>query len=47
MSYDKLLGPVLMFPADRDTDVVEISIKGTATQVAKAKKVLEEKRIVF
>ena len=34
-------------PADRGTDVVEISIKGTASQVAKAKKILEEKRIVF
>ncbi len=34
-------------PADRDTDTVEISIKGTASQVAKAKKALEEKRTVF
>ncbi|KAF7544898.1 hypothetical protein G7046_g9681 [Stylonectria norvegica] len=34
-------------PADRDTQVVEIQIKGTASQVAKAKKALEEKRAVF
>ncbi|CVK93639.1 related to SCP160 protein [Fusarium mangiferae] len=34
-------------PQDRDTDIVEIQIKGTASQVAKAKKVLEEKRAVF
>ncbi|KAM3497889.1 hypothetical protein MY10362_008770 [Beauveria mimosiformis] len=34
-------------PADRDTDTVQILIKGTASQVAKAKKALEEKRAVF
>ncbi|XP_044716233.1 KH domain-containing protein [Hirsutella rhossiliensis] len=34
-------------PADRDTDIVDILIKGTASQVAKARKVLEEKRAVF
>ncbi|KAF5009408.1 hypothetical protein FDECE_4375 [Fusarium decemcellulare] len=34
-------------PADRDTPIVEIQIKGTASQVAKAKKILEEKRAVF
>ncbi|KAI5467756.1 putative RNA binding effector protein Scp160 [Mariannaea sp. PMI_226] len=34
-------------PADRDTPVVEILLKGTASQVAKAKKILEEKRAVF
>ncbi|KAF4971565.1 hypothetical protein FZEAL_9810, partial [Fusarium zealandicum] len=34
-------------PADRDTDIVEIQLKGTAAQVAKAKKILEEKRSVF
>ncbi|KAK0385284.1 hypothetical protein NLU13_7760 [Sarocladium strictum] len=34
-------------PADRDTEIVEIIIKGTASQVAKAKKILEEKRSVF
>lgn len=34
-------------PADRDTDIVELIVKGTASQVAKAKKVLEEKRAVF
>ncbi|GJN73524.1 hypothetical protein PLICBS_007604 [Purpureocillium lilacinum] len=34
-------------PADRDTDIVEIVIKGTASQVAQARKILEEKRAVF
>ncbi|KJZ70421.1 hypothetical protein HIM_10189 [Hirsutella minnesotensis 3608] len=34
-------------PADRDTEVVEIFIKGTAAQVDKARKMLEEKRAVF
>ncbi|KAH7312304.1 hypothetical protein B0I35DRAFT_452305 [Stachybotrys elegans] len=34
-------------PADRDTDIVEIIVKGTASQVANAKKVLEQKRAVF
>jgi rRNA processing protein Krr1/Pno1 len=34
-------------PGDRDTPVVELTIKGTASQVAKAKKILEEKRAVF
>ncbi|KAK2590381.1 hypothetical protein QQS21_011934 [Conoideocrella luteorostrata] len=34
-------------PADRDAEIVEISIKGTAAQVAKARKVLQEKRAVF
>ncbi|KAM0348938.1 hypothetical protein ACHAPU_003872 [Fusarium lateritium] len=34
-------------PQDRDTDIVEIQIKGTASQVAKAKKILEEKRAVY
>ncbi|CAG1993496.1 unnamed protein product [Fusarium graminearum] len=34
-------------PQDRDTEIVEIQIKGTASQVAKAKKALEEKRAVF
>jgi polyribonucleotide nucleotidyltransferase len=34
-------------PADRDTDIVEIQIKGTAQQVASAKKILESKRAVF
>ncbi|KAI6781883.1 Vigilin-like protein [Emericellopsis cladophorae] len=34
-------------PSDRDTDVVDIVVKGTAAQVAKAKKVLEEKRAIF
>ncbi|PHH91241.1 hypothetical protein CDD83_1200 [Cordyceps sp. RAO-2017] len=34
-------------PADRDTEIVEILIKGTASQVAKARKLLEEKRAIF
>ncbi|KAK5987873.1 Vigilin 1-like protein [Cladobotryum mycophilum] len=34
-------------PADRDTPIVEIQIKGTAAQVAKARQVLEEKRAAF
>ncbi|OAA70314.1 K liklik [Cordyceps fumosorosea ARSEF 2679] len=43
----QLTGARIDVPADRDTDTVEISIKGTASQVAKAKKALEEKRAVF
>jgi polyribonucleotide nucleotidyltransferase len=34
-------------PADRDTDIVEIQVKGTAAQVAAAKKILEGKRAIF
>ena len=34
-------------PADRDTPIVEILLKGTAAQVANAKKVLQEKKAVF
>ncbi|KAM6533101.1 hypothetical protein FALCPG4_006121 [Fusarium falciforme] len=40
-------GAKIDVPADRDTDIVEIQIKGTAAQVAKAKKILEEKRAIF
>jgi phosphate starvation-inducible protein PhoH len=40
-------GAKIDVPADRSTDIVEITIKGTASQVAKAKKVLEEKRAIF
>lgn len=40
-------GAKIDVPADRDTDIVEIQLKGTAAQVAKAKKILEEKRSVF
>lgn len=40
-------GAKIDVPADRDTEIVEIQLKGTAAQVAKAKKVLEEKRAVF
>ena len=34
-------------PADRETDIVEIQLKGTAAQVAAAKKILEGKRAIF
>lgn len=34
-------------PADRDTPTVDILIKGTASQVAKARKIIEEKRTEF
>ncbi|KAM6486087.1 hypothetical protein HDV62DRAFT_266747 [Trichoderma sp. SZMC 28011] len=34
-------------PADRDTPIVEILIRGTATQVKKAQQILEEKRAAF
>jgi rRNA processing protein Krr1/Pno1 len=40
-------GAKIDVPSDRDTDLVEIVVKGTAAQVAKAKKILEEKRAVF
>lgn len=40
-------GAKIDVPADRDTEIVEIQLKGTASQVAKAKKILEEKRAVF
>lgn len=43
----QLTGARIDVPADRETDTVEISIKGTASQVSKAKKALEEKRAVF
>ncbi|RFN55698.1 hypothetical protein FIE12Z_33 [Fusarium flagelliforme] len=43
----QITGARIDVPQDRDTDIVEIQIKGTASQVAKAKKVLEEKRAVF
>ncbi|KFG85050.1 putative RNA binding effector protein [Metarhizium anisopliae] len=43
----QLTGARIDVPADRDADMVEISIKGTASQVAKARKVLEEKRTIF
>ncbi|OAA51735.1 PCBP-like protein [Metarhizium rileyi] len=43
----QLTGARIDVPADRDADIVEISIKGTASQVAKARKVLEEKRSIF
>lgn len=40
-------GAKIDVPADRDTDIVEITIKGTGAQVALAKKILEEKRSIF
>ncbi|CAG9943873.1 unnamed protein product [Clonostachys rosea f. rosea IK726] len=40
-------GAKIDVPADRDTDIVDIVVKGTASQVANAKKVLEAKRAVF
>lgn len=40
-------GAKIDVPADRDTPIVEIVVKGTPSQVAKAKKILEEKRAVF
>lgn len=43
----QVTGARIDVPADRDTDIVEILIKGTASQVAKARKALEEKRAVF
>lgn len=43
----QLTGARIDVPADRDTEIVEILIKGTASQVAKARKVLEEKRAAF
>ena len=43
----QLTGARIDVPAERDTEMVDITIKGTSTQVAKAKKILEEKRSVF
>lgn len=43
----QLTGARIDVPADRDTEVVEIVIKGTAAQVKKAKQILEEKRTEF
>ncbi|TFB00548.1 Vigilin 1 [Trichoderma ghanense] len=43
----QLTGARIDVPADRDTPIVEISIKGTAAQVKKAKQILEEKRAEF
>ncbi|PTB66958.1 hypothetical protein BBK36DRAFT_1118178 [Trichoderma citrinoviride] len=43
----QLTGARIDVPADRDTPIVEISIKGTASQVKKAKQILEEKRAEF
>ena len=40
-------GARIEVPADRDAEIVEIAIKGTASQVAKARKILEEKRVAF
>ncbi|GAB0137399.1 putative RNA binding effector protein [Epichloe bromicola] len=43
----QITGARIDVPTDRDAEIVQISIKGTAAQVAKARKVLEEKRSVF
>ncbi|KAM0254872.1 hypothetical protein ACHAQJ_006309 [Trichoderma viride] len=43
----QLTGARIDVPADRDTPIVEIVIKGTASQVKKAKQVLEEKRAEY
>lgn len=40
-------GAKIDIPADRDNTIVDIVVRGTASQVAKAKKLLEEKRAVF
>ncbi|RFU77139.1 rna binding effector scp160 [Trichoderma arundinaceum] len=43
----QLTGARIDVPADRDTPIVEILIKGTASQVKKAQQILEEKRAAF
>ncbi|KAL7793115.1 RNA binding effector protein [Trichoderma ceciliae] len=43
----QLTGARIDVPADRDTPIVEILIKGTASQVKKAQQVLEEKRAAY
>ncbi|KAG6270948.1 hypothetical protein E4U49_004959 [Claviceps purpurea] len=43
----QMTGARIDVPAERDADIVQISIKGTADQVAKARKALEEKRNIF
>ncbi|KYK55038.1 RNA binding effector protein [Drechmeria coniospora] len=43
----QLTGARIDVPQDRDTEIVEILIKGTSSQVAQARKILEEKRAVF
>lgn len=43
----QVTGARIDVPTDRDADTVEISIKGTAAQVAQARKILQEKRAVF
>lgn len=40
-------GARIDIPADRDTPMVDIVLKGTAAQVAKAKQILEGKRAIF
>lgn len=40
-------GAKIDIPAERDNETVEIQIKGTKSQVAAAKKLLEEKRAVY
>ncbi|KAG6012946.1 hypothetical protein E4U43_007564 [Claviceps pusilla] len=43
----QITGARIDVPAERDAEIVQISIKGTAAQVEKARKLLEEKRSVF
>lgn len=43
----QLSGARIDVPAERGTPIVDILIKGTASQVAKARQILEEKRAVF
>lgn len=40
-------GAKIDIPADRNTEIVEVQLKGTKEQVAAAKKILEEKKSVF
>lgn len=43
----QLTGARIDVPGDRESETIEISIKGTSSQVSQAKKLLEEKRSVF
>lgn len=43
----QLTGARIDVPSDRESETIEISIKGTSSQVANARKLLEEKRNVF
>ncbi|PHH80063.1 hypothetical protein CDD82_1995 [Ophiocordyceps australis] len=43
----QITGARIDVPTDRSADMVEILVKGTASQVAHARRILEEKRAVF